>query len=140
MSVVLADRSPGASELQYSGVLVDLDLERFPIDGEPSPVVRVKFFVDTGSTMCAIRPSIADQLKPPLYEQKLQATGIDGTVKVPSFYGIIRCGDQTIGGQMTIHTLPNGENDYDGIIGRDVLRRLVLLYDGPNGRYTITMP
>jgi hypothetical protein len=140
----VADRYPGAASLQEYGVVVDVEFSAMQADGSFSEPMTVKFLVDTGATMSAIRPTIAQQTTPFAHTDRFVAFGIDGKVDVQTFTGILAFGEgdgaRKSAKQMAIQTLPNGANDYDGILGRDFLRMLVMTYDGPAGHFTIGCP
>jgi len=100
----------------------------------PEPLT-VSGLVDTGSDCCVIRRSLIEQLEiPPVdYEELIAAHG--GRERVPRYYARV--------------ILPNGvefktrllgadlAGAYALLIGRDLLRKCVFVYDGPKSAFSL---
>ena len=93
--------------------------------------------IDTGASESCIDASLADNLRLPVVDHQV-ITGIHGPaamnmhlaqVHIPHF-------DFTINGQFAGVHLTSGGLPYYAIIGRDILRRFTMTYNGVTGRVT----
>jgi predicted aspartyl protease len=137
---------PNAALLQAAGPLVEVQIEvpdalaqQLKSAGAPIPApVRGMALIDTGATMTAVDAGVFAALgvnpvgvvpvgtaggpaRHPVYPIKLQLQGI----------GLVLNFGRVTGA-------PLGGMNLVALLGRDVLARMILIYDGPTSEYTLS--
>ena len=102
--------------------------------------------IDTGADVTYVDASVIEQLQPPELPAtaKVQTT-TSGLVKCRGY--VVAIGLVLDSGKplfpfdaIAVYVVPNPAKECDVLIGRDILSRGVLTYDGPAGTFTLSFP
>ena len=101
--------------------------------------------VNTGASITCVRQEHASKL-PLLHHgtQRVSMPGHPGSLRLPLYYVGLRLLDQERREQkvfpcMSVVAMPNLDPQFDVILGRDLLSRMRLEYDGPGRMFTMVM-
>ncbi|ABW00953.1 aspartyl protease family protein [Caldivirga maquilingensis] len=147
-----AQNTSPADALRMNGPVITIDVE-------PASVIwsfaqsrgiilngakTVPALIDTGALITAIDRSVLNQLGYPPYGTINLATA-GGTVAVPIylvklvlFSNVPDPRARIILDNMTIASVDLSTQQYKALIGRDILRNVILIYDGVTGQITVT--
>ena len=111
-----------------------------PAGPRTSPPVRYSALIDTGATATCVDVELANRLNLPVIGESGALAGALGAGQSLEYRAIIQIPELNAvftGPVIGVH-LSAGRQTYDAIIGRDFLRQLRLVYDGPDGSATIS--
>lgn len=134
--------------LYARGPLVDVEIfasERNFLkhkNGETAmPGLKTRMLVDTGSNISGLHRSLIENLQLPMYRDKVTIDGAGGMISLDRFRCVIYMG---IFGQKALPIdIVEGnfeQSDYDGVLGRDVLRYCKMEFDGPSNAFRLSAP
>lgn len=134
--------------LYARGPLVDVEIfasERSFLkhkNGEQSiPGLKTTMLVDTGSNISGLHRSLIESLQLPVYKEKVMIDGAGGMFSLDRFRCVIYMG---IFGQKALPIdIVEGDfeqSEYDGVLGRDVLRHCKMEFDGPSNAFRLSAP
>jgi len=111
-------------------------------NGEQSiPGLKTTMLVDTGSNISGLRRSLIENLQLPMYHEKVMIDGAGGMFSLDRFRCVIYMG---IFGQKALPIdIVEGDfeqSEYDGVLGRDVLRHCKMEFDGPSNAFRLSAP
>lgn len=92
---------------------------------------EIEMILDTGSDITILPQSVIDKLEiEPSSDQKYVLVGFDGSIMRSKIYNLqlIFLGKRFTGNYCSI-------DDHIGIIGRDILNQIAVLFDGPNSEW-----
>jgi Aspartyl protease len=142
-----------ASLVHDSGAIVRVEvglsiveLKRRRHERLPIPQMKtINALIDTGTQITCLSPDCAKSLDIPLTGVRLvNAPGITGVI--PTTFREIRLSISTTTSEaavlIDVPYLPIAELDltgmeFDAVLGRDVLKKCVFIYDGPNESFTL---
>ena len=150
MTILNARRSDDAAvngrKLEPAEALVDTG-PRFPAvlvqpDGEPTEerVVNGSLLVDTGASVTCVDQSAANRAGLQMVDSGPILTATHENEIVPIYVGVI----EVPGSNLTFNCnraygINLGQSGVIGVIGRDILKRCVLIYNGPDGSYSLSI-
>jgi predicted aspartyl protease len=107
----------------------------------PSPGIRTRMLVDTGSNISGLHRHLIETLQLPMYHEKARIEAAGGLVSLHRFRCVMY---MDIFGQKAL-PLDIVEGDfegaeYDGVIGRDVLQFCKLEFNGPGNSFRMSAP
>lgn len=104
------------------------------------PAMRYNALLDTGASATGIDVELADYLNLPVIGESGELAGALGVGQSQEYRAVIQIPELNVvfNGPVIGVRLSAGRQPYDAIIGRDFLRRLRLVYDGPSGEVTIS--
>lgn len=112
---------------------------------EPHAAKSGYALVDTGAAMSAVADRVMQELDIPPLEQRETMTphgiGYSKTYNASASFPTLSYMDVVLEGASGSYLgeAEDGQPELIMLIGRDLLRHLVIHYDGPNGRATITL-
>ena len=123
-------------------VAIGYDPDFRPHPGRPPdlPPVQYRALIDTGATATCVDVALANRLNLPVIGESGALAGVLGAGQSLEYRTVIQIPelDAVFTGPVIGVHLSAGRQPYDVIIGRDFLRQLRLVYDGPNGTATIS--
>jgi hypothetical protein len=137
-----------SSSLYARGPLVDVEIfasEQSFLkykNGEHSiPGLNARMLVDTGSNISGLHRSLIENLQLPMYRERVMIDGAGGMFSLSRFRCVIYMG---IFGQKALPIdIVEGDfeqSEYDGVLGRDVLRHCKMEFDGPSNAFRLSAP
>lgn len=111
-----------------------------PTPATPAPAPRVvEALIDTGACQSCIDEDLAQQLGLPLIDRRA-GSGIGGTETFNVYLGHIRIVDLnfTEYGQFMGVKLTAGGQPHQALLGRSLLKSMILVYDGRDGTVRLT--
>ena len=139
MSPSLRIRYPSPRQLVQAGPVVDIEISS---GRAGTPTVKGKGLIDTGASVTFVTPQVVERARlqvlrttPPI---SFSTVNDDGTGRSPVY-----------GARVSVVGLPTAEitrcylaqslpGDVIALLGRDLLRRGTLLYDGPRGQIDLS--
>ena len=141
----------GGPQLAFHGPIITTTLtiaeehkEALSSAGLPTPTaVSCRFLIDTGADGCVVKHDFAEQAKLKLINSStsLHGVGVDTTGRTYMGRIVFGCASQTLKG-VTHYFAVDGEiqsgelptNQFDGIIGRNILQNFEVIYNGMTGK------
>ncbi len=112
--------------------------------GQPiPPPLHVRALVDTGTDLTALSASCIRRLGVPV-ENRVKTHTVGGIVIVDTFMVSLSIGaagrmpsPMLVQADLEVTCLPHPLNNFDALIGLDVLAECLLIYDGPGKQFTL---
>ena len=135
----------------HSSILLYFSGPTIPITIEPTPYeavdlrnqgiriepYRCRALIDTGAAFIVVRPSVITKLG---LDKKKKGEkvifGITGSKECPIYSGVIRA-EMGVAYELPLVSCDLGEQNFDCILGRNLLRHLDIQYSGANGKFSI---
>lgn len=134
-------------DLQQSGPLLDLTLEPtletqalLQGEGQAIPVARLRALIDTGASGTIMQASLMAGFGLDPIGSVFAYTPSTTEPVVYSKYRVRLVFGNTFAVETDVAEAPMGGQAIQCLIGRDILQRAVLTYNGPKNRYTLNFP
>lgn len=134
------------ADLKEAGAIFSFQLrhpallsERLRAEGRPAAApITVRALVDTGATVSAIENSAARRLGL-VRTGTISLAGVGGVTEQPVYAAAVDFPGLGISSQDPIRLAGAdlGSREFEFLLGRDVLERLVFEYDGPGGAFSL---